>query len=259
MPDLLSVGPITFHTYGLFAAAGFVAGLVLTLKIGRSSGIGGHLLAEMAVYMIPAAIAGSRALYVMMNFGYFSDHLSDILKIWQGGLVFQGGLIAVMLTLFWYVKGHGLSFWDMGDLWAPAAALGQAIGWVGCLMAGCGFGKPTGSFFGIVFTNPHSLAPVGIPLYPTQIFAAAGGLGLTFVLVRILAKKQFAGQVLLWYLILHSTISLFIEKYRGDEPAALLYDTMSVIQGLSLVILAWAVISLFILKSRGRPTGDIER
>ena len=259
MPDLFSFGPITFPTYGLFAAAGFVAGLLLTLRIGRSLGIGGHPIAEMAVYMIPAAIAGSRALYVMMNFGYFGDHLSDILKIWQGGLAFQGGIIAVMLALFWYAKGHGLSFWAMGDLWSPAAALGQAVGWIGCLMAGCGFGKPTGSHLGIVFTNPHSLAPVGIPLYPTQIFAAAAGFGLTLVLVMIHAKKQFAGQVLLWYLILHSTVSLFIEKYRGDEGAALLDGAMSVTQGLSLVMLAWAVISLFMLKSRGRPTGDIER
>ena len=164
-----------------------------------------------------------------------------------------------MLTLFRYAKGHGLSFWKMGDLWAPAAALGQGVGWIGCLMAGCGFGNPTGSLLGIVFTNPHSLAPVGIPLYPTQIFAAAGGLGLTLVLVIIHTKKQFSGQVLLWYLILHGTISLFIEKYRGDGQAALLGGTMGVTQCLSLVILAWAVISLFILKSRERPTGDIER
>ena len=232
---------------------------MLTLRIGRFLGVGGRLIADMAVYMIPAAIVGSRALYVIMNFGYFGDHPSDILKIWQGGLVFQGGLIAVMLTLFWYVKGRALSFWEMGDLWAPAAALGQAVGWVGCLMAGCGFGKPTGSSLGIVFTSPHSLAPVGIPLYPTQIFAAAGGVGLTLVLVMIGTKKQFAGQVLLWYLILHSTISLFVEKYRGDGQAALLGGTMGVTQCLSLVILAWAVISLFILKSRGRPTGDIKR
>ena len=101
--------------------------------------------------------------------------------------------------------------------------------------------------------------PLAFPSIPSQIFAAAGGLGLTLVLVMIHTKKQFSGQVLLWYLILYSTISLFIEKYRGDERAALLDGTMSVIQGLSLVMLAWAVISLFILKSRGRPTGDIER
>lgn len=257
-PDLFSFGPVTFHAYGLFVAMGFAAGLLLTLKIGRFVGIGSPLIAEMGVYMIPAALAGSRALYVIMNFGSFNGHLLDILKIWQGGFAFQGGLIAVMITLFWYVKGHGLSFWEMGDLWAPAAALGQAVGWIGCLMAGCAYGRLTGSAVGIVFTNPHSLAPLNIPLYPTQIFAAAGGFGLTTVLLMIHTKKQFAGQVLLWYLILHSTVSLFIEKYRGDERAALLDGTMSVIQGVSLVMLAWAVISLFILKSRGRPPGDVE-
>ena len=90
-PDLFSVGPITFHTYGFFVTVGFAAGLLLTLKIGRSLGIDGRLIVEMAVYMIPAAIAGSRALYVMMNFGDFGDNLSDILKIWQGRSGFSGG------------------------------------------------------------------------------------------------------------------------------------------------------------------------
>jgi len=180
------------------------------------------------------------------------------LKIWEGGLVFSGGIIAVLATLFWYGRGHGVSFREVGDLWAPGAALGQTVGWIGCFMAGCGYGKPTGAMWGIVFTNAHALAPVNIPLHPTQLYSVVGGFGMTIVLVMIQKRKEFSGQVLLWYLILHATVFLFVAKYRGDEGAAFLKDSMSATEAMALLMLAGAIVALIFLKRKENSAGNVK-
>jgi phosphatidylglycerol:prolipoprotein diacylglycerol transferase len=123
-------------------------------------------------------------------------------------------------------------------------------------MAGCCYGKPTDAAVGIVFTNPHSLAPLNIPLHPTQLYAAAGGFGVTFVLLMIHARRSFEGQVLVWYLILYGTLSLFVEKYRNDGQALFPGSPLNVAQLLALLVLVGAIVMLFVRKSKRKETGS---
>jgi len=247
-PDLFSIGPLTLHTYGLFVALGFFAGLMVTLRLGRSEGMKPQQVMDMAFIMILAAIIGSRLLYVLMNISYYLNRPTDMFKIWQGGLVFSGGIIGVLLTVIWYVRRHHLSFLRVADLWVPGVVLGQAIGRIGCFMAGCCYGAPTGSEWGMVFTHPHSLAPLNIPLHPTQIYASLSGFIIFFVLLVLFSRKKFSGQVFLWFLILHSTARLFMERFRGDDRGLLLGSQMSVTQLVTLLILIGAVVMLFFIK-----------
>ena len=249
-PDLFSIGPLTVHTYGLFVAIGFAAALIVTMKIGRREGMKGQQVLDMAFIMILVAVIGSRLMYVFINLAYYKKHPLDIIKIWQGGLVFSGGLLAVALIMIWYLKRHSLSFWKMGDLWAPALALGQGLGRIGCFMAGCCYGKPTDSWWGVVFTHPNALAPLNIPLHPTQLYHALSGFIIFGVLLYVYAKRQFAGQVFLWYLILHSTARLLIERFRADERGLLPGSTMSLTQLIATLVLLASVIALFVMKSR---------
>jgi phosphatidylglycerol:prolipoprotein diacylglycerol transferase len=152
--------------------------------------------------------------------------------------------------MWWYLRRHRLSFWSTGDLWAPSLALGQAIGRFGCFMAGCCYGRPTGSSWGVVFTHPQSLAPLNIPLYPTQMFEAVSGFAVFLALIFLHGKKKFEGQVFLWYLILHSTARLFVERFRGDERGLIPGTEMSATQLLATLILVGSVVVLLILRSR---------
>ena len=127
-PDLFSIGPFTLHTYGLFVAAGFFVGLAVTAKIGKSEGIGLQQITDMGFIIIIAAIVGSRLMYVLMNISHYTERPADIFKVWQGGLVFSGGIVCVVPAAAWYARRHKLSIWRIGDLWAPAAAIGQGIG-----------------------------------------------------------------------------------------------------------------------------------
>ena len=254
-PDLFSIGPFTLHTYGLFVATGFFVGLMVTVKLGKSEGIKPQQTMDLGFLIILAAIIGSRILYVLINISYFIERPLDIFKIWQGGLVFSGGVIGVILTVIWYTRKHHLSFWRIADLWAPAMAIGQGIGRIGCFMAGCCYGKPTGVKWGVVFTDPHSLAPLNIPLHPTQLYSVAYGFIIFIILLLLYSRKKFEGQVSLWLLVLHSTARLLVERFRGDDRGLLLGGDMSITQLVTLLILVVAIITLFIFK-RGQTRDE---
>jgi phosphatidylglycerol---prolipoprotein diacylglyceryl transferase len=249
-PDLFSIGPFTLHTYGLCVAVGFLVALLVTAKIGKSEGIKPQQTIDMGFLIILAAIIGSRVMYLLMNISYYIDRPLDMLKIWQGGLVFSGGIICVLLTVIWYTKKHHLSFWKVADLWAPAMAIGQGIGRIGCFMAGCCYGRPSGSKWGVVFTDPHALAPLNISIYPTQLYSSLSGFIIFFVLILMYSRKKFEGQVFLWLLVLHSTARLFVERFRGDDRGILLGSDMSITQLVTLLILIAAIVALFIFKRR---------
>ncbi|MBW1910351.1 MAG: prolipoprotein diacylglyceryl transferase [Deltaproteobacteria bacterium] len=257
-PDLFSIGPLIIHTYGLFMAAGFFVGIIVTLKIGKLEGISPQQIMDMGFIIILSAIVGSRLLYVLLNITYYSHEPVEIFKMWRGGLVFSGGIIGVIMAMFRYSERRNLSLWKIGDLWAPAAAVGQAIGRIGCFMAGCCYGKPTDLKWGVVFTYPNSLAPINISLHPTQIYSSILGFIIFFILLIIRSKKKFEGQVFLWFLILHSTARLAIERFRGDDRGMLLNSNMSITQFVTIFILIASVVALMVLKSKGSKQSEIQ-
>ena len=250
-PVLFSIGPVTLHTYGLLIAIAIVVGILITVYIGKSYGMNPQQVIDMGFIMILAGIIGSRIAYVLINFSYYTAHPLDIFKIWQGGLVFSGGLIAVILVIAWHVRRNRYSIWQIGDIWSPAAAIGQGIGRIGCFMAGCCYGKPTDVPWAIVFTDPRSIANdwLNVPLHPTQIYSSISSFIIFIVLMILNTKKKFDGQVFLWFLILHSTGRLFVERYRGDDRG-LVMNGWTTTQLLAILILMASVITLIFLKSR---------
>ncbi len=105
-PDLISIGPFTIHTYGFFVALGFAVGIWTAVKVGKRQGIPSQQVMDMAFVMIVWAIIGSRLFYVLINFSYYKTHPLDIIKLWQGGLVFSGGLVATAAAMLWYLRRH---------------------------------------------------------------------------------------------------------------------------------------------------------
>ncbi|MBN1103732.1 MAG: prolipoprotein diacylglyceryl transferase [Deltaproteobacteria bacterium] len=249
-PDLFTIGPLTIHTYGAFVAMGFVAALVVTVRLAGSYGLAASQVMDMGFVSIVWGIIGSRLLFVLLNLSYYRSHPLDTLKVWQGGLVFSGGLVAAALALLWHSRRHRLSFWSVGDLWAPGVALGQGLGRIGCLMAGCCYGKPTDVPWAIVFCAPHSLAPLNMPLHPTQIYAALSGFVIFTVLLLLHRSKKYEGQVFLWFLILHSTARLLVERFRADDRGMVPGTDMSLTQLVATLVLLAAVATLFVLKSK---------
>jgi len=249
-PELFSIGPVTIHTYGLFVAFGLIAGVLVTIRIGKLQGIRAQQVMDMGFIMILSGIIGSRLGYIIIDFSYYRTHPLDIFKLWQGGLVFSGGLIAVVLVILWYARRHDFSLWQIGDLWSPAAAIGQSIGRIGCFMVGCCYGQPTDVKWCVVFTNPQSLAPLDVCLHPTQLYSALAGFIIFAILMLLTAKKKFEGQIFIWLIILHSSARLLIERFRGDYRGLIPGTEMSVTQLTTLLLLIAGVITLFVVKSK---------
>jgi len=249
-PVLFSIGPLTIHTYGLLVAIGALVGLVVTIRGSDAAGMSRQQVMDLVFLIIVCAIVGSRLAFVLMNYTFFIERPLLIFKLWEGGLVFSGGFVLVILVVGWYIRRHQLPLWSIGDLLAPAVAISQGIGRLGCLMAGCCYGKPSDVPWSIVFKHPQSLAPLHVPLHPTQIYAALSGFVIFAVLILIRQKKKFEGQVLLWFVILHSTSRLILERFRGDDRGIIPGTELSVTQLVTLVLLVAAVVFLVILSSK---------
>ncbi len=248
-PDLFSIGPLTLHTYGFFVALGFIAGIITAIRLGKSAGLTSNNILDMGFVIILSGLIGSRVLFIIINFSDFLSNPLDIFKLWQGGLVFSGGLVTVIIVFILYTRKHKYNIWTTGDLWAPAAAIGEAIGRIGCFFAGCCYGKSCDQPWAVIFTDPKSIAPLNILLHPTQLYSSLSSLIIFIILIVLYSKKKFEGQVLLWFLILHSAARLFLERFRGDSRGIILTDNLTTTQLIALIILLAAVLFLFRLKS----------
>ena len=111
-------------------------------------------------------------MFVALAWDYYRDHLLDIFKLWQGGLVFYGGLVLGIVVSIVFLRLRRMPVWETGDIIAPGLALGQAVGRIGCLAAGCCYGEPTTLPWAVTFTHPACLAPLDQPLHPTQAYSS---------------------------------------------------------------------------------------
>ncbi len=257
-PDIVSIGPLTIHTYGLFVALGFASAILLTVWLGSGEGVPPQRVMDIAFMGIVWAIIGSRVFYVLLNLEYYRRHPLDMFKLWQGGLVFSGGLVVAVLALIWYLKRRRMPVLSTADLMAPGLALGQGIGRIGCFFAGCCYGRPSDIPWAVVFTHPNSLAPLYTPIHPTQAYAALGGIVLFGILMILRKRRAVYGQGFIWYMILHSTLRLLEERFRGDYRGLVPGTEMSVTQLLTLMVLVGSVAALYVIKPKdsgtaGRP------
>lgn len=250
-PVLIRIGPFTIHTYGVFIAAGFLLGLAYAVRQAKKEGIPQEKIIDIGFYGLLAAIVGSRLFFVVINAGYYLQHPMDVFKIWEGGLVFYGGFIVAVAVVIWYIKKYGLDLWKIADVFAPALAIGHALGRLGCFSAGCCYGKPAHLFWAVTFSDPECLARTGIPLHPTQIYEALGE-SLNFLILIVLRRHQsFKGQLFWSYIVLYSMLRFTIEFFRGDEARGYIFSGISVSQGIS-VLIGLAAIVVIIKKIRNR-------
>jgi phosphatidylglycerol:prolipoprotein diacylglycerol transferase len=243
-PILFRLGGLTIYAYGFFIAMGFVFGLLLATLRARKAGIPFERVVDLFFYTILSSILGSRILFVLIHFNFYRENPSHIFKIWEGGLVFYGGLILAVGVSIGYMKWHRMPFWKLADLFSIPIALGLFWGRIGCFFAGCCYGKETVLPWGVVFKNPNSLALLNVPLHPTQLYEAASGLVLFFFLSWKEKRKAFDGQIFWLLILLYSVIRFFIEMLRGDPRGFFFHPLFSTSQGIGIFL---TVLSLFML------------
>lgn len=234
-PILIKIGSIEIRYYGVMIALAFIVGAVIGDREARRKGFPHGAVYDLLSYLLIAAILGARLYYVIFaDISWFIRHPLEIFAIWRGGLSLHGGFIGGLLTGIWYCRKRGFPAWRFADVLAPSIALSQAIGRIGCTLNGCSYGRPTTLPWGVVFTDPNSLAPLGIPLHPTQIYEMIMSLILFAGLWYGRKKVTFDGQLFITYLMGYGVIRFFLEFFRGDS--LLLFNLVPVPHAVSVVI-----------------------
>ena len=241
-PELLSIGPLTFHTYGLLVACGFLAGIWWMARLGHQEGIPKDDMYDIAFWVVLAALVGSRIFFVIVNYDQFLAHPLAAFKIWSGGLVFYGGLIGAAGAMAVMVRIKKLRLWKVADIAAPAVALGHSIGRLGCFFAGCCYGLITDVPWAVTFTNVKTIAPMGVPLHPTQLYDSLNEFTIFLILTALRPYKKFEGQLWWTWLGLYAIGRAIVEMYRGDPRGSLFEGAVTTSQGVAAVALAVAVI-----------------
>lgn len=249
-PVILSLGPLTIHSYGFFISLGFTFGILLAAWRAKDYGVEVGTILDMAIYTIIAAIVGSRILYVIVN---YRDYMADPLKafyIHKGGLVFYGGLVGVLIALSFYIVKNKMNYFSTADLLIVCLPLGHFFGRLGCFLNGCCYGGHTDCAFGIVFPN---LRGDLLPRHPTQLYEAAACLA--FLAVLLFLEKRWKsrrdGMLFVIYIYLYSTWRFLIEFMRDDDRGEFVFG-LSPSQNISLAGIVFATVMLAVVLGRPR-------
>ncbi len=258
-PLLVNIGPIPIHTYGFLIAIGFLVSIYVIKRLAIRSGMDVERILDLTFWSLIVGFAGARLLFVITRFSYFAAEPASIFKVWEGGLVFFGGPLAVVPFAAWYLRKYRLSFWRVSDVVIPGLVIAHAFGRLGCLSAGCCYGAPTGSSFGIrLYSDLVEKHLHGILLHPTQLYEFTALLILFGGLIYLFKRKTFDGQVGLTYFMIYPLIRSFIEIFRGDLIRGFVIEgVLSTSQFISIVIFL-AALAGFVFRLRELPAGGRE-
>jgi phosphatidylglycerol:prolipoprotein diacylglycerol transferase len=252
-PILFSFGKFTIYTYGFFMAMAFLSGILIGRHEGKRLGVSPEQVMDAVFYIILSAIIGARLFYVATNIPRFAEDPLEAFRIWNGGLVFYGGFIAAAITTFFYVRVKKIPFGKAADIGALSVAIGYAVARLGCFSAGCCYGKPCDLPWAVTFTNPDSLAPLGIPLHPTEIYSSITLLIIFCVLMFLRKHLKISGQLFWIYVLIYGLSRSLIEILRGDPRGGFVFGVLSVSQTIGLIASFIAIFMLIYLSKRSIP------
>ena len=215
-PVALSIGVFQIRWYGIMVMLAVIAVIALSVLEARRVHVPDEHVYNVSLWAIIGGILVSRLLHVIDKWDYYMANPGQIIGF--EGLTVYGAVLGALIAVLIYCWAKKISFWQMGDIIAPGAILGQAIGRVGCLMNGCCYGIPTSLPFGLVYTNPGSYCPLGEAFQPTQIYHILwdlAGFGILWSLRRRLEPK---GSLFLLYLAIYAAGDLSIRFVRVGEP-----------------------------------------
>ena len=269
-PTLFSI-PIPFtnnsipvHSYGFMMAVGFFFAIWVARYKAKREGLDPNAISDLGIYVLCSGIVGARLFYVILNLDQYKGNLIDVFKVYEGGLVFYGGLIAACGTFLVFAKIKKLPFFKIIDIISVSLVLGLAFGRIGCFLNGCCFGDPVDSGLFCAVRFPRALDDAGIvngspvflhhyeqglvglmeraslPVHPTQIYAFLSCIIIFFILNLFWKYRKKDGEIFLLFCIIYSVYRFLIEFIRDDNPA--LFDSLTISQNVSMVVF---LISLF--------------
>ena len=256
-PVALQLGPLAIRWYGLSYMTGIaLAWWLLHVRAKRpNSPWNTEEVADLVFYGAVGAVIGGRLGYVLFYnlAAYVADPVS-ILKVWQGGMSFHGGLLGLFVAVGWFKRISGKPYWVIADFLTPAGPIGLFFGRIANFVNQELWGAPSNLPWAVVFTNVDD-----VPRHPSQLYEAVlEGLLLFFVLKAFSRRPRPAGSIMGLFLVGYGLIRFAIEFVRtpDDHLGYLAFDWLTMGQVLSIPMMmvgTWLVVASY----RRAPTGIV--
>lgn len=255
---------VTVYGFTSLLVVAISAGWVLAGRRSRRERLDPDVVYGMAPWLVIGGLVGARLFYVAEYWGERVTTAGEALRVWDGGLVFYGGVLGATAAFFLYRAVRAFPVLATLDALAPAVALGVALGRVGCFLNGSGYGKvcrppwpavrfPAGSWPWAAerarMLIPRD-APYTLPLHPTQLYSALSGLLLFALVSAYFPVRRRDGEVMALLTIAYPVGHFVVDFLRDDE--ATFGSGLTIGQVASLALFA-AGLTFWSRLSRRRP------
>ncbi len=260
-PRLIHIGSFYLPTYGVMLAIAYLTAIWLLRRKAIAEGLPEQRVLDLSLYILASAILGAKLLLVIVEWKHYTTQPKDLIEVLRSGGVFYGGFICATVVGIWYMRKHRLPAWKIADMGAPSIALGEAIGRLGCLAAGCCYGKECSAPWAVTFHDPFAHdnvgTPLNVPLHPTQIYLSVNALVIFLVLQWAYRRKTFDGEVFWLYVLLYSITRGIIEIWRGDIVRGFVIPgILSTSQFIGVLAALFSASMLLILSRRNRAVEE---
>lgn len=233
-PEIFNLGPLSIRWYGLCWVFAFGLSIYLTKKLFKSDGVNEELVDTAFIYVFIGTVVGARLGHVFFyGWSYYSTHLIDIFKIWEGGLASHGGAIGIIIAI-WLFSKYSLKkpfIWMLDRIVIPVSLSGAFIR-LGNLMNSEIFGVQTDVPWAFVFKNIDN-----IPRHPSQLYEALMCVVILALLLYMFYKtnsKNKPGMLFGTFMIILWSFRFFVEFLKENQES--FEDTMTLNMGQILSI-----------------------
>ncbi len=252
-PILIDLGFLKIHSYGFLMTLGFAIALYLIRQKAKSEKISPGKVTDIMFWSFLLGLIGGRALFIVTTWENYQNNLINILKFWEGGLVFYGGLVTSIISIALFSRYHKISVLKLLDITAPSIAIGHLLGRFGCFASGCCFGHEVDTDFplSVIFNHPLSVAPKNVHLHPAQLYDALNTFIIFMILQWLYKRKKFNGQVIICYGILYAIGRWIVEEFRGDSIRGFVFNgLLSTSQFISIIIFSMSLLLYFFFRNK---------
>jgi len=254
-PVIFNLGTLEVRWYGIMVVLAVIAVIAVALVEAKRKGLSQDIIWDLALWCVIGGIVGARLIHIIDKWEYYSTHPDQLVNF--AGLAIWGAVLGALAALIIYVYIKKISFWVLGDIIAPGAILGQAIGRIGCTINGCCYGLTCDLPIAVIYEHPLSYAPHGVPLYPTQIFHMLWNLA-GFIILWLLRKRlKTQGALFLLWLIYFSVGDFGIHFFREGDKYLFNLQQAQVIDLLILVVAIPLLIMRFITAKKTVNIADV--
>lgn len=229
--------------YGILMATGMILGTLIALKEAKRVGIKEDDILDLAIVAIPIGLLSARLYYVIFNWEYYFQNPSQILNFRGGGMAIHGALIGGILTGYIFSRIKKIDFLKLADTVIIGMPLAQAIGRWGNFINGEAHGGPT--------NLPWAIVVDGVKVHPTFLYESIWNIGVFILLWMFRKKKQYEGQIIVYYITLYSLGRFFIEGLRTDS---LMIGPLRMAQVISLVGVVGGIIAHIYFSKRNKQS-----